>query len=152
MTCPSLSAWAATRHSERFQASVVAAGLTNWVSFTGTTDIPYEMSMVHWNQWWFDNPELHWQRSPIAHLANAETPTLVVTGSKDVRVHPEQAMELHTALRIKGVPTELVFYPRQPHGLRERAHQLDFIDRTIGWFDRYLGAPAVARPDERLDK
>ena len=28
------SAWAATRHSERFKAAVVAAGLTNWVSFT----------------------------------------------------------------------------------------------------------------------
>ena len=38
----------------------------------------------------------------------------------------------------KGVPTELVFYPRQPHGLVERAHQLDFAKRTIEWFDRYL--------------
>jgi dipeptidyl aminopeptidase/acylaminoacyl peptidase len=146
-----MSAWAATRHSERFAASVVAAGLTNWVSFTGSTDIPYEMSLVHWDSWWFDEPLLHWQRSPIAHLDKAKTPTLVVTGAKDQRVHPEQAMELHTALRIKEVPTELVFYPREPHGLRERAHQLDFIERTLGWFDRYLSVPEVEDMEPRRD-
>ncbi len=146
-----MSAWAATRWTERFAASVVAAGLTNWLSFAGTTDIPYEMSLVHWDSWWFDEPELHWQRSPMAYLNQAKTPTLVVTGAKDERVHPEQARQLFTGLRIKGVPTELVFYPREPHGLRERAHQLDFIERTLGWFDKHLAVPMVGGVEERLD-
>ena len=146
-----LSAWAATRWSERFQASVVAAGLTNWISFAGTTDIPYEMSIVHWDSWWFDEPELHWKRSPMAYLNQARTPTLVVTGAEDERVHPEQAMQLYTGLRIKQVPTEMVFYPREPHGLRERAHQLDFIERTLGWFDRYLSVPQVEGVQKRRD-
>ena len=75
----------------------------------------------------------------------------MVTGAKDERGHPEQAMELHTALRIKKVPTELVFYPREPHGLRERVHQLDFIERTLGWFDRYLSLPDVGDMAKRRD-
>lgn len=143
------SAWAATRHSPRFQAAVVCAGLINWISFTGTTDIPNEMSIVHWNQWWFDNPELHWQRSPLAHLDKTRTPTLLVHGEKDERVHPEQSLELHTALRLKGVPTGLVLYPREPHGVFERAHQLDFMERTLGWFRQYLGAAAQGTPSGR---
>ncbi len=146
-----MSAWAATRWTERFAASVVAAGLTNWISFAGTTDIPYEMSLVHWNNWWFDRPELHWQRSPMAHLNQAKTPTLVVTGAEDTRVHPEQAMQLYTGLRIKGVPTQMVFYPREPHGLRERAHQLDFIGRTLAWFGEHLGVPTVEGVEEPRD-
>ncbi len=146
-----LSAWAATRWTERFQASVVAAGLTNWISFAGTTDIPQEMSLVHWNSWWFDEPDLHWKRSPMAYLNQAETPTLVVTGAEDQRVHPEQARQLYTGLKIKKVPTEMVFYPREPHGLDERAHQLDFIARTVGWFDRHLGIPKVEGVEERKD-
>ncbi len=146
-----MSAWAATRWTERFAASVVAAGLTNWLSFAGTTDIPYEMSEVHWDSWRFDFPELHWQRSPMAHLNQAKTPTLVVTGAEDERVHPEQARQLYTGLRIKGIPTELVFYPREPHGLRERAHQLDFIGRTLGWFDQHLGVPSVGGVEQRRD-
>ena len=133
------SAWAATRHSERFKAAVVAAGITNWMAFAGTTDIPYEMSLVHWDSWWFDEPDLHWKRSPLAHLDKAGTPTLIVHGAKDERVHPEQGIELYTALRIKGVPTSLVVYPREEHGLEERAHELDFIERCIGWFKKHLG-------------
>jgi dipeptidyl aminopeptidase/acylaminoacyl peptidase len=132
------SAWAATRHSERFRAAVVAAGLTNWVSFTGTTDIPNEMSLVHWNQWWWENPELHWQRSPLAWIDNAQTATLIVHGTADERVNPEQSLELYTALRLRGVPSELVLYPREPHGLLERAHQIDFAERVVRWFETYL--------------
>lgn len=132
------SAWAATRHSNRFKASVVAAGLTNWISFAGTTDIPYEMSLVHWNSWWYDEPALHWERSPLFYINDSQTPTLVVHGMADKRVHPEQGIELYTAMKIKGIPTELVLYPREPHGLTERAHELDFMQRVLGWYDRYL--------------
>jgi dipeptidyl aminopeptidase/acylaminoacyl peptidase len=55
------SAWAATKHSERFRASVVAAGITNWISSSGTTDIPHEMVLVHWNSYWYQQRDLHWQ-------------------------------------------------------------------------------------------
>ena len=43
------SALGATKFSHRFKASVVGAGLSNMISFMGTTDIPNEMSIVHWN-------------------------------------------------------------------------------------------------------
>ncbi len=132
------SAWAATRHSERFKASVVAAGISNWISFAGTTDIPHEMSLVHWNSYWHSQRDLHWERSPSYYIKNANTPTLVIHGMSDVRVHPEQSIQLYTALKIKRVPTKLVLYPRQPHGLVERAHQLDYIKRVIEWFNKYL--------------
>ncbi len=139
------SAWAATKHSERFKAAIPYAGISNWVSFTGTTDIPYEMSIVHWDTWWFDDPGLAWDRSPLAHINKSRTATLVGHGLADERVHPAQSIELHTALRIKGVPSGLVLYPREPHGLVERAHQLDFMRRIIEWFDKYLkeGVPAT---------
>lgn len=132
------SAWGATRHSERFKAAVVGAGISNWISFTGTTDIPYEMSLVHWNSWWYDQPALHWTRSPLAHINKARTPTLIIHGAKDDRVHPGQSLELYTALRLKKVPAQLVIYPREPHGVRERAHQLDAIERIRSWFRKYL--------------
>ncbi len=130
--------WAATRHTQRFKAAAFFAGISNWTSFTGTTDIPDEMSLVHWDQYWWDNPGQYWDRSPLAFINQAKTPTLVATGGADERVHPAQAMEFHQALRMKGVPTELVIYPRQPHGLRDRAHQVDFMERLGRWFDRYL--------------
>ncbi|MFQ6618777.1 MAG: alpha/beta hydrolase family protein, partial [Fidelibacterota bacterium] len=132
------SALAATLYSERFAAAVVFAGISNWYSFTGTTDIPYEMSLVHWNLWTYDEPQLTWERSPLAHLDKARTPTLIVHGEKDLRVPVGQSRELYRGLEMKGVDTRLVIYPREPHGLREREHQLDFINRVMEWYDTYV--------------
>lgn len=132
------SAWAATRHSDRFRVAIPFAGLTHWMSFMYTTDIPVEMSVTHWDLWCHENVELCWDRSPVAHLENARTPTLIGHGLADDRVHPEQSIQLYNALRLNEVPVELVLYPREPHGLRERAHQLDYMRRIITWMDRYL--------------
>lgn len=132
------SAWAATRHSRYFKAAVMGAGISNWHSFMGTTDIPWEEALVHWDLWCYDEPELCWDRSPMAHINNANTPTLIAHGEKDTRVPVSQGWELYTALKVKGIPTEFVVYPREPHGMRERAHQLDFIQRVLDWFDQYV--------------
>ncbi|MCZ6600671.1 MAG: S9 family peptidase [Acidobacteria bacterium] len=136
------SAWAATRYSGRFAASVVFAGITNWMSFTGTSDIPEENSVVHWDLSPYLRADLAWDRSPVAHVRTAETPTLIAHGAKDERVPLGQGKELYTALRLKGTPVEFVTYPRELHGLRERAHQLDYMNRALGWYERWLGAGA----------
>jgi dipeptidyl aminopeptidase/acylaminoacyl peptidase len=138
------SAWAGTRHSDRFRLAMPFAGISNWVSFTGTTDIPIEMSVVHWDLWPYDHPLLMWERSPVAYIAKAKTPMFIGSGLADERVHPEQMIQLHQALKLKGVPTDLVLYPREPHGLLERQHQLDYMRRILDAFDRYV-KPA-ARP------
>ena len=132
------SGLAATMHSKRFKAAMVGAAITNWMSVTGTTEIEHENSLVHWNMWPYDDPELVWKRSPMAHTKGSKTATLLVHGLDDSRVPPEQAKELYRALKHVGAPTELVFYPREGHGLSERAHQLDFVQRFLDWFDRHL--------------
>jgi dipeptidyl aminopeptidase/acylaminoacyl peptidase len=133
-----MSAWAATAHSDRFAAAIDHAGISNWISFTGTTDIPYEMCTVHWDFWVFDNADAAWERSPMAHLEAANTPLLICHGKADERVNPEQALQLYTALKYKGVETELVLYPRASHGFRERAQELDYMTRALKWFDDHL--------------
>lgn len=132
------SGLAATLHSKRFKAAMVGAAITNWMSFTGTTEIEHENSLVHWNLWPYDDPELVWKRSPMAHTKASKTATLLVHGLDDSRVPPEQAKELYRALKHAGAPTELVTYPREGHGLSERAHQLDFMQRFLDWFDKHL--------------
>ena len=77
----------------------------------------------------------HELSNPLAVVVNN---LFLVQGLVDERVHPEQMLQLHQALRLKGVPTELVMYPREPHGLLERQHQLDFMRRVIAAFDRYV--------------
>ena len=64
--------------------------------------------------------------------------TLILHGDSDTIVPPSQGFEFFRALKDRGVPTELVIYPREPHGLRERAHNLDRLRRYMAWFKRYV--------------
>lgn len=132
------SAWAATAHSPRFAAAVDFAGITNWISMQGTSDIPEENALVHWNLPFYDNMTLYWERSPLAHVNACRTPLLLMHGEKDARVPIGQATELYTALRLLGREVEFVRYPRAGHGLSETAHRLDAATRALEWFERHL--------------
>jgi dipeptidyl aminopeptidase/acylaminoacyl peptidase len=134
------SAWAATYASERFKAAIPWMGISNWFSMTGTSDIFLENSTVHWDLLMYDpvNHEIYWKRSPMAYIHKANTPSLIIHGKDDTRVPIGQSQELYTALKHKGVPVEFVIYPREAHGIAETAHQLDFMKRCLGWFEKYL--------------
>jgi len=132
------SGLAATKYKSRFKAAMVGAAITNWISFTGTTEIEAENSLVHWNLWPYEHHDLVWDRSPMAHTQGSKTATLLVHGAADTRVPPEQAYELYRALRHAGTTTELVTYPREGHGLGERGHQIDFATRFVAWFDAHV--------------
>ena len=133
-----LSAWAGTKHSKRFKASVMGAGISNWTSFSGTTEIIHENSLVHWDLWWYDNQELVWDRSPLAHINDAQTPMLIVHGGADTRVPITQSEEMYNALKLKKVHTQMIVYKRQPHGILEREAQIDFMNRTLEWFKDHI--------------
>jgi dipeptidyl aminopeptidase/acylaminoacyl peptidase len=38
-----------------------------------------------------------------------------------------------------GVPNSLVIFPGEGHGIRAPEHTKELTDRTLAWFDRYLG-------------
>ena len=132
------SAWGATRYSDRFAVAVTFAGASNRISSAGTTDAVHEFSLVHWDLRIYDHFDLVFDRSPIAHIHNADTPVLIGHGENDRRVDPGQAWELYRALQYAGVETEFVLYPGAGHGLTTVQHQLDFLNRSLRWFDRYL--------------
>lgn len=127
-----------TRHSRHFAAGAAMFGISNWISFMGTSDIPAENALVHWSLWCYEHHDLCWQASPLAHVQDAATPTLILQGDKDDRVPKSQSDELYAALKWKGVPVEYVVFPREKHGFAERAHQIETFERIVGWLDKHL--------------
>ena len=59
-------------------------------------------------------------------------------GERDIECPASQTVEFWHALRELGVPTSVMIYPGEGHGLREPAHTADAMQRTLAWFDRYL--------------
>jgi dipeptidyl aminopeptidase/acylaminoacyl peptidase len=132
-----LTSWTVTQ-TNRFKAAIVGAGVTNLFSFHGTTDITPNFLRSYFGDLPYRRRALYETHSAMAFVSQVKTPCLVLHGEKDLRVPVTQGWEFYTALRQLGVPVEMVTYPREPHGIGERAHQLDLLKRVLAWYDRYL--------------
>ena len=86
-----------------------------------------------------DLMDLLWERSPLKHVANVRTPTMFIHGENDADVTIAEAEQFYIALHDVGVPTVMVRYPREGHGIRETAHYIDQIDRSVDWYRTYFG-------------
>ena len=123
--------------TNRFKAAMAGAPVTNLMSFNGTADIPDFIPSYFEKEFW-DDPAVYARHSAMFSIKNAMTPTLVIHGMSDERVPPEQGLQMHRALQRRGIPTQMVQYPRQPHGFVEPKFIQNVGDRVIGWFDEYL--------------
>jgi dipeptidyl aminopeptidase/acylaminoacyl peptidase len=132
-----MTAWTLTQ-TNRFKAVMVGAGLTNMFSMYSTNDLQRVLEGYFGAQPW-DDLEAYWTKaSAMAHIKKARTPTLILHGAQDQRVPIGQAQELYMGLKKNGVPAQLVFYPREGHGLQEPRHQLDKMKREYAHFAKYV--------------
>jgi dipeptidyl aminopeptidase/acylaminoacyl peptidase len=132
-----MAEWAITQKTKYvFRAAVSGAGMANLISEYGTEQHP------SYDEWFwsvpYEKPEGFLNHSPFLFLRNAKTPTLILQGDADTVDPLGQSRELYRGLKRYGVPTELVVYPREPHGLREEKHLIDRLNRIIAWYDKYL--------------
>ncbi len=126
----------------RFKAAVSDRSVFNRFSSYGTSDIGFlrEFEFDDGPPW--ETPAAYLRQSPLTFLAEARTPTLVVHSAMDLRCPVEQGEQLYLALKRLGVPTELVRFPNESHGLSRSGrpwHRVYRLDRYLEWFARWLG-------------
>lgn len=127
----------------RFKAAMMGAGLVDMVSMYGTTDIPGYIGTFYDGMPQLDGSltnkslEFYRQRSAITYADHVTTPLLMLHGGSDERVPIGQPMEYFRDLKDRGKTVELVFYPREGHGLSEYYHQMDKVRREYAWITRY---------------
>jgi dipeptidyl aminopeptidase/acylaminoacyl peptidase len=131
-----MTAWTVTQ-TTRFKAAMIGAGLTNMVSMYSTNDLQTTLEGYFGATPW-DAPGQYEQRSAMTFIKQARTPTLILHGQADTRVPIGQAQEMYMGLKKNNVPVQLVFFPREPHGLQEPRHQLDKMKREYDWMARYV--------------
>jgi dipeptidyl aminopeptidase/acylaminoacyl peptidase len=146
------SAWAATAFTDRFAASVMFVGISDMVSKWGETDIPDEEMYAHALERIWDNWRKYLERSPIYHAGGSRTPTLILHGDADPRVHPSQSLEMYRHLKARGqAPVRLVFYKGEGHGNRRAASRYDYSLRMMRWMEHYLKGPGGDPPPYEID-
>jgi dipeptidyl aminopeptidase/acylaminoacyl peptidase len=131
-----MTMWTVTQ-TDRFGAAVAGAGIANWQSYYGQNligqwMIPFFGASV------YDEPDVYEKSSPIRFIKNVKTPTLVIVGEHDAECPAPQSYEFWHALRTLGVPTKLIVYEGEGHMFLEPKHQIDRLEQTVEWFDKYL--------------
>jgi dipeptidyl aminopeptidase/acylaminoacyl peptidase len=135
--------WTVTQ-TNRFKAAIGHAGISDWYSFFGQTDIPNLLeygfgglpseSKATYERW-----------SPIEHATKVVTPLLITHGESDTRVPISQAEEYYRLLKKQGKTVEFLRFPREGHGIAEPMHRLYLEEEQAKWFDKHVlkGARAI---------
>eukprot|EP00590_Aulacoseira_subarctica_P007588 CAMPEP_0172414434 /NCGR_PEP_ID=MMETSP1064-20121228/1091_1 /TAXON_ID=202472 /ORGANISM="Aulacoseira subarctica , Strain CCAP 1002/5" /LENGTH=787 /DNA_ID=CAMNT_0013151099 /DNA_START=276 /DNA_END=2639 /DNA_ORIENTATION=- len=76
--------------------------------------------------------------SPVAHVQNVKSPTLIALGMSDRRVPPSQGLEYYYTLRSKGVATKLLVYKEDDHAIDSPVSEADHWINIKQWFDDHL--------------
>lgn len=78
------------------------------------------------------------QKSPITHAAQIKAPVLLMLGGRDRRVSPHQGLELYKALKSRGSPVRLLWFPEDGHSLSRVDTQADCFLNTALWLQQHL--------------
>jgi len=126
----------------RFKAAVAGAGSALQLSMYGTDQYITQYNQEIGPPW---KAQDLWIKIsyPFFHADRIRTPTLFMGGSADFNVPIIGGEQMYEALRSLGVPTELVIYPNQFHGLTTPSYRKDRLDRFVTWYDRYLKTPTT---------
>jgi len=126
-----------TATTNRFKAAISGAGSALQLSMYGSDQYIYQYENELGPPW--KSQDLWIKLSyPFFHADRITTPTLYMGGDKDFNVPVIGGEQMYQALRSLNVPTELVVYPNQHHGLSLPSFNYDRLTRYLAWYDKYL--------------
>ena len=122
--------------TDRFKAAASGAG-HSYIAANFGHDI-YQ----RWYNWELGTP---WENrgkydrlSPLLDAGKVTTPTIFLGGREDWNVPVLNAELFYQSLRQQGVHSQLVVYPDSHHGGWDERFDKDYLERVVGWFDRYV--------------
>ena len=126
----------------RFRAATCGAGAANMISMYGSDQYIVQYENEIGKPW--EDPQA-WVRlsRPFFNAHKIKTPTLFLGGQNDFNVPIIGGEQMYQALKSLGVPTQLVIYPNERHGITRPSFVKDRYERYLEWYGRYLGKPTT---------
>ncbi len=122
---------------QRFKAAVSGAGSSLQWSIYGTDQYIKQYEQELGTPW--KNPKKWMDVSyPFFNVEKIKTPTLFMASEDDFNVPVAGAEQMYQAFKSVGIPTELVIYPNQNHGLSVPSYIVHRYQRHIDWYKKYL--------------
>jgi dipeptidyl aminopeptidase/acylaminoacyl peptidase len=135
---------AISKTPEVWAAGVEVCGITDWFSMyeRGSPVLrQYQMGLLGDP---VKDKAVYEASSPLTFLGQVKAPLLALAGANDIRVPPYEAEKVAEVLSKAGKTVDIKVYPGEGHGFFKREDQIDALERTVAWFDRYMGADSSA--------
>ena len=132
----------AGHHQKRFKTFISHCGIFNLEAMYSTTE---EVWFTNW-----DNGGAYWDMnnkvaqntyknfSPHKFVQNWDTPILVITGEKDLRIPYTQGMGAFNSAVLKGIPAEFLFFPDESHWVLKAQNGILWQRVFFQWLDKWL--------------
>jgi dipeptidyl aminopeptidase/acylaminoacyl peptidase len=121
-----------------FKCFVSHDGLFDAASAFGSTEelwFPlWEFKGTPWS-----NPALYARWSPSTYVKDFKTPMLVIHSQNDFRLDVSQGFQLFTALQMRGVPSEMLYFPNEYHFVTKPQDSRLWYNTVLGWIAKYIG-------------
>ncbi len=131
--------WLAGHHADRFAAFVSHASIYNTESMQLGSE---ELWFPRWEfkGWPWESAEnlARWRdQSPSSGAANFKKPHLVSHGELDFRVPVTEAFQLYNVLQVRGVPSQLLYFPDETHFVLKPQNSKLWYDTVLDWCERW---------------
>jgi dipeptidyl aminopeptidase/acylaminoacyl peptidase len=131
--------WLAGHQPGRFAAFVTHAGIFNTESMQlGSEELWFPRWEFKGWPWESAATKARWQaQSPSSAIAQMTKPMLVVHGEQDYRVPVGEAFQLFNTLQLRGVPSELLYFPDEFHFVLKPQNSKLWYETVLGWCERW---------------
>jgi len=131
--------WILGQQPDRYKAAVSHDGVFNLESMSLATE---ELWFTEWEfggTAWDPKARAQFAKvSPHLYAHRIKTPTLIITNELDFRVPVDQGLQMFTALRRNGVPSEALVFPDEGHWVLKAVNSRVWHEAVFGWLRKYL--------------
>ena len=122
---------------KRFKAGVSGAGSSLTLSFYGSDQYITQYENELGKPW--ENQQKWLNLSyPFFKVKQIKTPTQFMASEDDFNVPVIGAEQMYQAFKSEGIPTQLIIYPNQHHGISVPSYIIHRFNAEINWFKKYV--------------
>ena len=129
-------------HQKRFKSFIAHCGVFNLQSMYGTTEELFfnnhEIGGPYWEKENAVAQKSYKEFNPIEKITEWDTPILIIHGGKDYRVPEEQGFQAFTAAQLRGIKSELLYFPDENHWVLQPQNGLLWQRTFFKWLKETL--------------
>ncbi|HEY8483017.1 MAG TPA: S9 family peptidase [Longimicrobiales bacterium] len=126
-----MTALTMTKGGDLFRAGISVAPVTDWRLY----DTIYTERFMRTPE---ENPEGYRESAPVNHAAGLTGALLLVHGTADDNVHPQNTIQLANALQLAGKQFSLMLYPNRTHSISGGNTMVHLFTMMTDWVRQRL--------------